>query len=118
MPVTAQDLRHVVAFDKLVDQPDGHGGTETAWTDEGAALKERAHFKYLRGGETALASRLANRQPVIITVRANVRTRGITAAWRVRDVKAGTVFAIRSVITTEDLRFVEITAETGLAVAP
>ena len=115
---TSVDLVEKVAFDRLVSAPDGHGGTETEWSAESAAVVRRANFRYLRGGEAVLASRLASRQPVVAMVRSDSQTRQIKPSWRMRDLRTGAVFAIRSIVPSEDRRFIEITAETGSGVSP
>ncbi|MBX8785275.1 head-tail adaptor protein [Ochrobactrum sp. GRS2] len=124
--IDAGQMDYSVAFDAPAKIPDGHGGTETGWTADNQAVKEYAAFRYLRGGETVLASRLQGKQPVVVTVYSNSATRQITTAWRMRDVRAGSydakgkwrgdVYNIRSIVPTNDRQFLEITAERGVAV--
>lgn len=110
------DLFHSVAFDRPVTAPDGHGGTETRWSEPAAQLAARAHILYLRGGETVQAARLQGRQPVVVTIRRSAATLAISESWRMRDVRAGVEYQIRAIVPTEDRQFLEITAESGVAV--
>lgn len=122
--MTPGQLRERVAFDAPHDEPDGSGGIETGWRE--GISNAAAHFRYLRGGETVQAARLEGRQPVVVTVWANIWTRKITPDWRMRDLRReefdedGALmrgeYNIRSVVETEDRKWIEITAETGVAV--
>lgn len=110
------DLTYRVAFDPPLDSPDGHGGTETGW-DETSALLARAHFRWLRGGETVQAARLQGRQPVVVTIRNHEAARTITSGWRMRDLTTGEAFNVRTApVMTDDRMWLEITAERGVAV--
>lgn len=122
----AGDLTYRVAFDAPLELPDGSGGVETAWDLDGAVVT-RAHFRFLRGGETVQAARLSGRQPVVVTVRNSAAARTITAAWRMRDLNdgllasgdvwTGTVFNVRSgPVPSDDRRWLEFTVESGVAV--
>lgn len=42
------------------------------------------HVRWLRGGESVMAARLASRSPGIVTVRASSLTRRITSEWKLR----------------------------------
>lgn len=105
-------LNESVAFDAPTEAPDGYGGVETGWTEQ---FQARAHFRFLRGGETVQAARLEGRQPVVVTVRAHADALAVTPDYRLRDLRRGTVYNIRSIIETEERRYVEITAESGVA---
>lgn len=111
--IGAGDLRHRVRFDSPTQAPDGYGGVEVGWTEEGEA---RAHFRWLRGGETVQAARLEGRQPVVVTLWASEAARRITPAWRMTDMRTGEVYNIRSVVVAEDEARVELTCERGVAV--
>lgn len=50
---------------------------------------QAANIKFMRGGETVLASRLEGTQPAICTIRASTQARRITADWRAVDARAG-----------------------------
>lgn len=107
----AGGLRHRVTFAARVLTSDGYGGTKGDWQDQftrPAAIEPRF------GGEEIAAARLASRQPVTITVRANLATRGITAEWKATD-ERGTVYAIRTIIDpTGRNRYLEMLAEAGV----
>lgn len=111
-PLGAGDLYYRVAFDKPVEQSDGQGGTINGWEEHFQCL---AHYRFLRGGETVQAARLEGRQPLIITVRSSSETRQVQTQWRIRDARSGTVFQVKAVNPTEDRRFLEILAESGVA---
>lgn len=102
-----------VAFDALVGTPDGSGGTATTWEVQFTA---RAQFRYLRGGESIIAARLSGTQPVVVKIRSQSAARQITPEWRMRDVRRGTVYNIRTVIPSDDRQWIEITAESGVSV--
>ena len=110
------DLFEAVAFDRPVVNPDGHGGTETAWSGDADAVKARANFRFLRGGETVQAARLSGRQPLVATVRRSLATRQVTTDWRMRDTRTGVEYQIRSIVHTDDRLFLEMTVESGGAV--
>lgn len=100
-----------IAFDSPTVSTDAAGGIETGWTEE---FTTRAHFLYLRGGETIQAARLAGKQPVVATVRADTDTAQITTAWRMRDTARSVAYNVRSIVPTDDRRFYELTCESGV----
>lgn len=92
---------------------DGYGNTVSGpFTTQ---FSIRAAFRHLRGGESVMASRLQNRQPTIITVRANSQTRQITADWQLVDARNGTVWAVRDVTPTDDRAYIDLLCERGVA---
>lgn len=101
-----------VAFDIPVETVTSHGGTRIAWTEEFIA---RAQFLYLRGGETVIASRLSGRQPVVVTMRNEGRAKDVTPEWRMRDVRRGTVYNVRSIVPTDNRLYLELTCESGVS---
>lgn len=109
----AADLHESVAFDAPTQNPDGYGGVEVGWAER---FRARAHFRWLRGGETVQAARLAGKQPVVVTLRVSSDSLAITTGWRMRDLRRGVTYNIRSVVPTTDRRMVEVTAESGVAV--
>lgn len=111
--VSAQDLQHRIAFDEPTEVSDGQGGTIQGWQ---TVLTVWAHYRYLRGGETVQAARLRGRQPVIITVRASSNSRQVQTEWRIRDTRTDTLYNIRGITPTEDRKFLEILAESGVAI--
>lgn len=91
---------------------DGMGGTEAGWQD---VFETRAHFRYLRGGESVLAGRLQGRLTVVATIPSHHAARQVTADWRLRDARAGTIYNVRSIIPSDDKAFLELTCESGVA---
>lgn len=107
------NLQEFVAFDAPAVSPDGYGGEETGWAEQ---FNCRARFLYLRGGETVQAARLEGRQPVVVTIRRSPASDAITPAWRMRDVRRGDIYNIRSIVPTDDRKWLELTCERGVAV--
>lgn len=107
------NLFESVAFDAPVTVDDGYGGTDTQWQEK---FTTRANFKYLRGGETVQAARLEGRQPVVVMIRAHSKSLAVTPAYRMRDVRRGTMYNVRSIVPSDDRMYVEITVESGVAV--
>lgn len=90
-------------------------GVQDGWTE--GAYTCRAHFRYLRGGETVQAARLDGRQPVVMTIRWSAVADTITSDWKVRDARRGTVYNVSAPpVLTDDRKWLEITAESGGAV--
>lgn len=108
----APKLYESVAFDSPMATTNDYGGVEDGWTQE---FTTRANFRFLRGSEAVQAARLEGRQPVVATVRRSTDSEAITTDWRMRDTRRGIAYAIRSVIWSEDRKWVEITAESGVA---
>lgn len=122
---SASRLFEHVAFDERQKVSDGHGNYEGDFLE---AFQCRAGFTYLRGTESVIAARLEGRQPIVVRVRASSNTRQIDRDWRMRDLRDGQwvgasgedywdgpVYAVRSVIPTEDRRYIDITVEQGVA---
>ena len=108
------DLHQSVAFDAPASADDGLGGTEIGWSEEFTA---RAHYRFLRGGETVQAARLDGRQPVVVTVRNCSDARMVTNNWRMRDVNTGKVYNVRAdPVPSDDRIWMEILVESGVAV--
>ena len=105
-----------VAFDAPVIAPDGSGGVETGWGVNNDAYKCDAKFIYLRGGESVQGARLQGRQPVVATIRSCPEARAITTDWRMRDTARSVIYNIRSIVPTDNRQWLEITAESGVAV--
>jgi head-tail adaptor len=117
IPTQTGQLRHRIAFDKREDvNPDAPldlGNTTSQFIEQFiVAAKVEARF----GGEAVTAARLTGQQPVNITVRQSTQTRLIGVDWRARDVRSGTVYAIRSIVDPDDRRaWLEILCQTGVA---
>lgn len=114
-----------VAFDERQQVSDGHGNDEGEFVE---AFQCRAGFTYLRGSESVIAARLEGRQPIVVRVRRNSQTLQIDHDWRMRNLRAGEwagtsgqeywngpIYAVRSMIPTEDRQFIDVTVERGVA---
>ncbi len=110
--IGAGKLDDLVAFDEPVETLDEFGGVATTFAER---LRCAAHFLYLRGGETVQERRLQGRQPVVVTIRQSALARTITADWRMRDVRRGDIYNIRTIVPSADRAWFEITCETGVA---
>lgn len=121
----AGHLHEHVAFDRRDQVEDGHGNYEDVFIQ---IFDCHAGFTYLRAGESVIAGRLEGRQPIIVRVRSSSNTRQIEPAWRMRDLRKGQwqgpsgedywdgpIYAVRSVIPTEDRMFIDVTVESGVA---
>ena len=113
MPNTSYELYESVAFDRLTDVSDGHGGTTGAWAEQFVC---RAKYVHRRGDETVQAARLEGRHLQVIRVRASSDSRTVTTDWRVRDTRSGDVFNIRFIDkSSNDRRWIYFTCEKGVA---
>jgi head-tail adaptor len=112
MAINAGHLRETVAFDERVLVDDGYGNMEGDFTEQ---FQCRAGFTWLRGGEAVMASRLEGRQPLVARVRASTETRRIEPDWRMRDLRTGETYAVRSVAPTPDRKWIDVTTEGGVA---
>lgn len=100
-----------IAFDEPTSSPNGQGGIIAGWQER---LQTWANFRFLRGGEIVQAARLEGRQPVVVTVRSSSLTKSITPEWRMRDLRTGTVYAVRSCPPPGREGHIEITCESGV----
>jgi SPP1 family predicted phage head-tail adaptor len=107
----AMDYR--VAFDAPVRGDNGGGGETLSWAEQ---LQAFAQFTFLRGGEVVLAARLAGRQPLVVKIRASASAAAIRTDWRMRDVRSGVEYNIRSIVPSDDRQFFQLTCESGVAV--
>jgi len=92
---SAGDLRHRVGFFRRPVISDGYGNSEgefPATPEFECAAELKARF----GGEAVLAARLQGQQTSIITVRYSVAVLAVTTDWRIQDMRAGTLWNIRS----------------------
>jgi SPP1 family predicted phage head-tail adaptor len=109
---SAGQLTERVAFEQKGSASDGYGGTTTAFV---AQFTCAAGFQHLRGGEAVQAARLQGQHTVIIRVRASSLTKAVTADWRVRDTRKGTVYAIKDLEPETNRMFVSFTCQSGAA---
>ncbi len=105
-------LRNRLAFDKRGTADDGLGNKVGPFAEQFAVLGE---LRALRGSEAVIAGRLEGRNTFGVYVRSSGRTRLISTDWRMRDVKRGTVYAIRAVDAVSDPLWVYLTVESGVA---
>jgi SPP1 family predicted phage head-tail adaptor len=108
----AGHLDERIFLQKPTATSDGMGGTEAGWED---VFETRAHFRYLRGGESVLAGRLQGRLTIVATIPSHTAARQVTPDWRIRDAREGTIYNVRSIIPSDDRAFLELTAESGVA---
>lgn len=108
----AGDLTERVAFDARGEASDGAGGATTAFVERFACP---AAFVRLRGGETVISGRLEGRQPVVIRIRAQIAALDLAPTWRCRDLRRGTVYAVRSVEPLPDRQWIDVLCESGVA---
>lgn len=122
----AGKLDKLVAFDKPLREPDGHGGIVEGWQEAILAVEAQASFRYLRGGETVQAARLEGRQPVAVTIYNCADARLIDETWRMRDLRegdwasgdvwTGPIYNVRlRGVVSDDRRWIEILVESGVA---
>lgn len=101
-----------VAFDAPIKTPDGGGGETRSWSEKFTC---RASIKYLRGGESVMAGRLAGKQAVVVTVMASPIAKDIAPTWRMRDLKRGISYNVHVAIRSDSQACIEVTAESGVA---
>lgn len=107
-------LRERLRFEARETQADdGYGNVESAWQEQFCVA---AGITPLRGSETVIASRLADRQPVIITIRSNICARMVTPGWRAVDVRDETkVYNIHAAANFDQRdKWIDIMAEAGV----
>lgn len=103
-----------VAFDRPTQASNGQGGLISGWAERHACW---AQITWLRGSETVIAARLAGRQPVVVRVRACPAAAEIRTDWRIRDLRRGLEFAIKSgPVPSADRGWLDFTAESGVPV--
>lgn len=112
--MAAGNLTRRLQFSKRREIDDGFGNTVAEYVPQ---FEASAHIKYLRGGESVMASRLESRGPVIVTIRNHAQARTITNDWRAVDVRNNRVYAVKELPRESDNRgYLEFLAESGIAV--
>jgi len=115
--MTAGKLFHKVAFLKREmvnpDYPYDFGNVVGVWVKQFTC---RAEFVHLRGSETVMAGRLQGRHTQIIRVRRSSNTETIGRDWAVRDTATDTAFNIRDITPSNDRAFLDVLAESGVAI--
>ncbi|WLB14989.1 head-tail adaptor protein [Bradyrhizobium japonicum] len=92
---SAGDLRHRVGFFQRAVVSDGNGNNEAGFPAD-PVFECAADVAVKFGGEAVLADRLRGTKTATITVRRSSATLAVTEAWRVQDMRDGTVWNIRS----------------------
>ena len=110
--INSGDLRERVALEKRETQNDGAGNHRTDFVKQ---FERRAQFVYAGGSEAVTAERLQGRSIMKIRLRKDLRTREITSDWQVRDVRRGTVYAIREADTVTHSLCVYLVVVSGVA---
>lgn len=93
-----------------------YGNTEGTWQTQ---FTRWADIQPLRGGEAVMAARLEGKQPVLIIVRRDSDTKGITTDWRAVEIMPDATERSYNIRAGDDMerdnRFVTLLAERGVA---
>jgi head-tail adaptor len=110
--VTIGQLRERVAFQVREFVDDEMGNPQSGeFTD---VYECAARIVPKLGGETVLASRLTGTQPMLITVRKCRALDDLGTDWRLRDVRTGVVYDIKSISNPdEQKKYLEMLAVSG-----
>lgn len=111
--MTAGKLRDRVTFGSRSIVDDGYGNEVSGPFEDHFTVW--AGITYLRGSEAVIAARLEGRQPAVVRVRTSRQSRQITTDWQMRNERDGVIYAVRSIIETEDRAFLDVTVEAGVA---
>lgn len=95
----AGSLSERVAFLEPDNIDDGYGGITTGYVER---FQDAARLQPRMGSETVIASRLQGVQPYTLTVRSSTATRAVTPAWRVRNVRSGREYNIKTVVNSDE----------------
>lgn len=100
-------------FQRPFEIEDGAGNYTNGWQPE---FTQAANIKFLRGGETVLASRLEQTAPLIVTIRASIQAKAIGGDWRAVDTRSGVVYQVKEAPRESDDRgFLEMLCMCGVA---
>lgn len=113
---SAGDLRHRLGFFRRPVVSDGHGNNEGEFpADPEFECSARVQIRF--GGETVLAARLQGQQTATITVRRSAATLAVTTAWRIVDMRDGTIWEIKSgpVDPDDSRQLLEFLCQSGVA---
>jgi head-tail adaptor len=88
----AGKLRDRLTFQAYVGVEDDFGNTAGSWQHK---FTTAASIAFLRGGESVMASRLAAKQPAILTIRNSEQAREIEPEWRAVNARTDEIFNIR-----------------------
>lgn len=106
----AGKLRELVAFEAANEVDDGGGGVPGDFAE---IFRAHAAFRWLTGTEPVIGQRLQGVQPVVVTVRDQAAARAVTSAWRIHDIRRGTVLAIRAPKPSDKPGHIDFLCDTG-----
>lgn len=92
---SAGNLRHRIGFFQRAVISDGAGNEEAGFPAD-PAFECAADVAVKFGGEAVLAERLRGQKTATVTVRRSAVTLAVTEAWRIQDMRDGTIWNIRS----------------------
>lgn len=105
-------LNERVSLAKRGEREDGYGNTITDWIEQ---FQAAGGYVHLKGGETVMAARLANKHPVVVRIRTSTTARQVTADWKLTDVRTGVEYAIHD-ITPVERDYLDLLCESGVAI--
>lgn len=107
-------LREIVAFESRAIVDDGLGNEISGdWTER---FKANAEISFLKGGESVVADRLQGMQPAVIAVRYEPQALSANTDWRIKDLRSGVVYQIKSQANMDKRReFLEFLTVAGVA---
>lgn len=108
----ASQLFEKVRLESPAPASDGYGGPVSGWNAE---FSVRAEFIYLRAGEAVEQGRLVGQNTIVVRVRRSAQSLRIREDWRIVDERTGAAMNVRSIIPSRDRRFLDVTAQTGVA---
>ena len=106
-------LAERIAFDQRAYEEDEYGNYVAEWVEQ---FTTRAQFIWLRGGEAVNAERLQSRQPLIVRIRKSQAAMLVDADYRIRNLRTGHEYQIRTVTPDVSRGMIDIMAEAGVAV--
>lgn len=106
----AGELRQRLAFDQKAAGDATYGATAGAWVER---FQRSAKRKFLLGSEPVIGQRLSGVQPAVFTVRCDRQTVTLDSSWRLRDLRSGRSYNIRTVTPDERNTWIDILAESG-----
>ncbi len=99
----AGSLSERVAFLEPDSVDDGYGGQTQGYVER---FQDAARLAPIFGSrltvESVTAARLAANQPYNLTVRSSERTRDVTAAWRVKNLRTDKEYNIKTVVNPDE----------------
>lgn len=110
--IDAGSLKERVALDKRQRTDDGAGNYRADFVEQ---FQRRAAFIYAGGSEAVVAERLQGRAILKVRLRKDAQSKTIGTDWQLRDVRRGTVYAIREVDIVTHPHCVFLTVISGVA---